>query len=179
MPKTSSMNFRLLAVLMIALIVVSVSPVSAAQPPSPPDFGPNVLIFDPSMPTSHIQAQVDAIYTQQVDNEMGSQRYALLFKPGVYGSAAEPLIVQGGLLHRGGRPRRLAHRRHHQRSRRCLQPLPDPRQLHRPDQLLALALEPDDQRHGRWTAAAPRATSGLSRRLRRCAGSTSPAATSR
>lgn len=96
MPKTSSMNFRLLAVLMIALIVVSVSPVSAAQPPSPLDFGPNVLIFDPSMPTSHIQAQVDAIYTQMVDNEMGSERYAFLFKPGVYGSAAEPLIVKVG-----------------------------------------------------------------------------------
>ena len=31
-----------------------------------PDFGPNVVIFDPSMPTSDIQAQVDAIAAQQV-----------------------------------------------------------------------------------------------------------------
>jgi len=54
------------------------------------------MIFDPSMPTSQIQAAVDGIYNQQVDNEMGSQRYALLFKPGVYGSAAQPLIVKVG-----------------------------------------------------------------------------------
>jgi hypothetical protein len=66
--------------------------VSAAQP----DFGPNVIIFDPSMPTSQIQATVDAIAVQQVDNEMGTQRYALLFKPGTYGSAATPLTFQIG-----------------------------------------------------------------------------------
>ena len=56
-------------------------------------FGPHVLVFDPSMPTSEIQAAVDAIYAQQVNNEMGSQRYALLFEPGSYGTAANPLIV--------------------------------------------------------------------------------------
>jgi hypothetical protein len=61
-----------------------------------PDFGPNVVVFDPSMSTSQIQTTVDAIATQQVDNEMGSQRYALLFEPGTYGTAANPLIVQVG-----------------------------------------------------------------------------------
>jgi hypothetical protein len=61
-----------------------------------PDFGPNVKIFDPSMPTSEITATVDAISSQQVDNEMGPQRYALLFKPGVYGTAADPLDFQVG-----------------------------------------------------------------------------------
>jgi hypothetical protein len=71
--------------------------VAAAKPPgSPPDFGPNVLVFDPSMPTSQIQATVDAIASQQVSNQFGSQRYALLFKPGTYGSAAEPLNFQVG-----------------------------------------------------------------------------------
>lgn len=60
------------------------------------DFGPNVKIFDPSMPTSQIQAAVDAIAHQQVDSEMGTQRYALLFKPGIYGSVANPLIIQVG-----------------------------------------------------------------------------------
>jgi hypothetical protein len=39
---------------------------------------------------------VDAIAHQQVDDEMGTQRYALLFMPGTYGSAAEPLIIQVG-----------------------------------------------------------------------------------
>ncbi|MCU1676344.1 MAG: hypothetical protein JWM93_1102, partial [Frankiales bacterium] len=72
-----------------------------AAPPAPasvtnPDFGPNVTIFDPSMPTSQIQAAADAIYAQQVDNEMGSQRYALLFKPGSYGTAATPLMLKVG-----------------------------------------------------------------------------------
>ena len=62
----------------------------------PPDLGPNVIIFDPSMPTGQIQATVDAIANQQVDNEMGTQRYALLFKPGTYGSAANPLAFQVG-----------------------------------------------------------------------------------
>ncbi len=61
-----------------------------------PNFGPNVLIFDPSMPTSQIQAAVNAVATQQVSNQFGTQRYALLFKPGVYGSAAAPLDFQVG-----------------------------------------------------------------------------------
>jgi hypothetical protein len=61
-----------------------------------PDLGSNVLIFDPRMPTSQIQATVDTIADQQVDNEMGSERYTLLFKPGTYGSAANPLIVRVG-----------------------------------------------------------------------------------
>jgi hypothetical protein len=63
---------------------------------SEPDFSPNVKIFDPSMTTSQIQATVDAIANQQVNNEMGTQRYALLFKPGTYGSAATPLVFQVG-----------------------------------------------------------------------------------
>jgi hypothetical protein len=63
---------------------------------SEPDFGPNVVLFDPSMPTSQIQAKVDSIAGQQVDDEMGPQRYTLLFKPGVYGSVANPLIIQVG-----------------------------------------------------------------------------------
>jgi hypothetical protein len=61
-----------------------------------PGFGPNVKIFDPTMPTSEIQATVDAIASQQVDNEMGTQRYALLFRPGTYGTPDHPLIFQVG-----------------------------------------------------------------------------------
>src|SRR6266540_834820 len=81
----------------LALMFVALSTQSAlASSPGQPDFGPNVMIFDPSMPTSQIQATVDAIANQQVDNEMGTQRYALLFKPGTYGSAANPLVFQVG-----------------------------------------------------------------------------------
>ena len=61
-----------------------------------PGLGPNVIIFDPSMPVSEIQATVDAIYAQQVDAEMSTNRYALLFKPGVYGTATEPLQMKVG-----------------------------------------------------------------------------------
>jgi hypothetical protein len=43
------------------------------------------------MSTSQIQATVDSISSQQTSNQFGTQRYALLFKPGVYGSAATPL----------------------------------------------------------------------------------------
>jgi len=57
--------------------------------------GPNVMIFDPSMPTSQIQATVDAIANQQLSNQFGEQRYALLFKPGTYGSAASPHLPVG------------------------------------------------------------------------------------
>jgi hypothetical protein len=60
------------------------------------DLGSNVKVFDPSMPTSEIQAQVDAIAAQQVSNQFGTQRYALLFKPGSYGTAEHPLIFQVG-----------------------------------------------------------------------------------
>src|SRR4051794_28546779 len=63
---------------------------------APADLGPNVKIFDPSMPTSQIQATVDAIAAQQVSNQFGTQRYALLFKPGTYGSASQPLIFEVG-----------------------------------------------------------------------------------
>src|SRR4051794_34048351 len=60
------------------------------------DLGPNVIVFDSSMPTSQIQAAVDAIASQQVSNQFGTQRYALLFKPGTYGSATTPLNFQVG-----------------------------------------------------------------------------------
>ena len=59
-------------------------------------LGPNVKIFDPSMPVGEIQATVDAIAREQVPNQFGTQRYALLFKPGTYGSAAQPLIINVG-----------------------------------------------------------------------------------
>lgn len=61
-----------------------------------PDLGPNVVVFDPSMPQSQIQATVDTIAQQQIPNQFGSQRYALLFEPGTYGSAASPLNFQVG-----------------------------------------------------------------------------------
>jgi hypothetical protein len=62
----------------------------------PVDLGSNVKVFDPSMPVAQIQQQVDAITAQQVNDEMGTNRYALLFEPGTYGTAANPLSIQVG-----------------------------------------------------------------------------------
>jgi hypothetical protein len=61
-----------------------------------PAFGPNVYVFTPSMPQAQIQATVDAIASQQVSNQFGTQRYALLFEPGTYGTATNPLNFQVG-----------------------------------------------------------------------------------
>lgn len=49
-----------------------------------PDFGPNVLIFDPSMPAATMQQQIDKVYAIQQKNEFGSERTAFLFLPGEY-----------------------------------------------------------------------------------------------
>src|SRR5690348_4858092 len=50
----------------------------------PPDFGPNVLIFDPSMPMTTIQSQIDAVIGRQASSQFGTARYAYFFKPGQY-----------------------------------------------------------------------------------------------
>ncbi|WP_242402918.1 adenylyl cyclase [Deinococcus deserti] len=60
------------------------------------DLGPHVTIFDPGMPVSHIQAVLDATYARQVNNEMGTERYAYFFRPGVYGTDTQPLQIKVG-----------------------------------------------------------------------------------
>jgi hypothetical protein len=49
-----------------------------------PDFGPNVAVFNPSMSSQDIQAQIDKVYAVQQRNEFGPERNALLFLPGEY-----------------------------------------------------------------------------------------------
>jgi hypothetical protein len=66
--------------LLLALIAFSRSPAMAAAP----DLGPNVLIFNPSMPAAAIQEQIDRVYAIQQHSEFGPARYALLFLPGEY-----------------------------------------------------------------------------------------------
>ena len=83
------------AVLALAasMTVTAAQAASAAGPASGPAsgpaglLGPNVTVFDPGMPVADIQATLDAVHAAQVDNEMGTQRYAFLFKPGTYGTA--------------------------------------------------------------------------------------------
>jgi hypothetical protein len=89
-------NLALLAALVGVCFALPLSARSATPAPAPPDFGASVYIFNPSMPQSQIQATVDAIATQQVSNQFGAQRYALLFEPGTYGSSTSPLNFQVG-----------------------------------------------------------------------------------
>jgi hypothetical protein len=103
------------AVLVIAGLFLPAATAAAAQaaatagagsavkaiPPAPsvpgaPKLGPNVYVFTPSMPQSQIQSTVDSIASQQISNQFGTQRYALLFEPGTYGSAIDPLTFQVG-----------------------------------------------------------------------------------
>src|ERR1700674_4876157 len=95
---------KLLSRLVLVVLACAATPGGIAttaladSPESPgrPNFGPSVYVFDPGMPQSQIQATVDAISSQQVSNQFGTQRYALLFEPGTYGSKDAPLIFQVG-----------------------------------------------------------------------------------
>jgi hypothetical protein len=49
-----------------------------------PDFGPNVLVFDPSTPMATIQSTLDSVYSAQDSAQFGTGRKAYFFKPGKY-----------------------------------------------------------------------------------------------
>jgi hypothetical protein len=91
----------------VGLVAGQLAPAAAAAPVAPStsavapsttggQFGPNVFIFTPSMSQASIQSTLDSIANQQVSNQFGSQRYAILFEPGTYGSSTTPLIFQVG-----------------------------------------------------------------------------------
>ena len=69
-----------------------VNTTGATPPPVPtsdtPDFGPNVAIFDPTMPAATIQTKLDSVFDAQKLNQFGERRDALLFKPGTYSAEA-------------------------------------------------------------------------------------------
>ena len=67
----------------LGLFAVFASPAGAAGRATP-DFGPNVLIFNPSMPAAAIQQQIDKVYAIQRESQFGPARSALLFLPGDY-----------------------------------------------------------------------------------------------
>jgi hypothetical protein len=83
------LNFALSFTVATSFVALSLQ-LAAAQPPQAhkpglrPDFGPNVLIFSPSMPSAEIQAQIDKVYAIEQHSEFGAARYALLFLPGEY-----------------------------------------------------------------------------------------------
>ena len=85
-----------LAVCVIVGFTATEASASVAHDGRAPNLGPNVIVLSPTMPQSAIQAKLNAISTQQVGNQFGTQRYAILFEPGTYGSASDPLIFQVG-----------------------------------------------------------------------------------
>ncbi len=79
--------------------VYSASSGGGSPPPAPPtggSLGSNVIVFTPSEAQSSIQSELNTISSAQVSNQFGTQRYALLFEPGTYGSTANPLVFTVG-----------------------------------------------------------------------------------
>lgn len=77
-----------------------------------PDFGENVIIMDPSMTSTEVQNKLDVLFKQQESNQFGLERYAVLFKPGIYetkirlgfytqllglGQSPDDVTLQGGI----------------------------------------------------------------------------------
>jgi len=103
---------RCLATLAAAALAVgfgiAMAPATAATADSPAAslcpganvaaLGPNVCVFNDTMSQATIQADLNNIATQQVPvaSQFDNQRYAILFEPGTYGSAADPLVFQVG-----------------------------------------------------------------------------------
>ncbi|WBQ02139.1 discoidin domain-containing protein [Kribbella sp. CA-293567] len=59
-------------------------PVIPPTDPMNPDLGPNVDVFTPATPQAQMQARLDQVAAVQHTNQFGTERNALLFKPGTY-----------------------------------------------------------------------------------------------
>ena len=73
--------------LLVGVIMTGTIGVADTTPPGEaqaPDFGPNVHIFDSSMPMKKIQKTVDRAFDDLEHAQFGSERCAFLFKPGEY-----------------------------------------------------------------------------------------------
>jgi hypothetical protein len=94
------------------LAIATTARVAAQSPRATPDFGPNVTIFDATIPAAKIQAKLDSIFASQESSEFGPARYALLFKPGKYdvdarigfytqvsglGLSPDDVVINGGM----------------------------------------------------------------------------------
>ncbi|BFP52418.1 coagulation factor 5/8 type domain-containing protein [Streptomyces griseus] len=82
--RTRALGFAALAVAMLMSVPTAQTAFGeeVQAVPGGGDLGPNVHVFDPSTPD--IQGKVDAIFKKQESAQFGSDRYALMFKPGTY-----------------------------------------------------------------------------------------------
>lgn len=69
---------------LVAAFPTAAAEAAAPGPEAMPNFGPNVVIVDPSMPAAIVQARVDAIFREQERAHFTDARHAILFKPGRY-----------------------------------------------------------------------------------------------
>ncbi|MEU4177843.1 coagulation factor 5/8 type domain-containing protein [Streptomyces sp. NPDC026589] len=82
--RTRALGFAALAVAMLMSVPTAQTAFGeeVRAVPGGGDLGPNVHVFDPSTPD--IQGKVDEIFEKQESDQFGTDRYALMFKPGTY-----------------------------------------------------------------------------------------------
>ncbi|MFJ2431617.1 coagulation factor 5/8 type domain-containing protein [Streptomyces anulatus] len=82
--RTRALGFAALAVAMLMSVPTAQTAFGeeVRAVPGGGDLGPNVHVFDPSTPD--IQGKVDEIFKKQESAQFGTDRYALMFKPGTY-----------------------------------------------------------------------------------------------
>lgn len=94
MPSSSNRSSRILRqglLLAGAACAAIVSRPAAAQNTS--IFGPNVYVIDPAMPAADINTVLNKL---NGEGQFSTNRYAILFKPGMYGTSGNPVQAQVG-----------------------------------------------------------------------------------
>ena len=67
-------------------VAASAAPAQARGPAGDPDFGPDVIILRPTMPSATIQSALDAV---SHEDQFSARRHAVLFRPGTYAVNAQ------------------------------------------------------------------------------------------
>ena len=81
------------ALLLAGLALTTAGGSTAAAQNNASIFGPNVYVLDPSMSPAAINAQLNSL---NAEAQFSTNRYAILFKPGAYGTGANPVSAPVG-----------------------------------------------------------------------------------
>jgi len=82
--KIRSTGFGLTAVVGLCVVIPGGIRAGSISTANTTLFGPNVYVFDTNMPVVDIQSTATSIFSKMEANQFGSERYALLFRPGAY-----------------------------------------------------------------------------------------------
>ncbi len=77
-------GFAVAAVAALSAIAPGVAPGGEIAAANATIFGPNVYVFDPSMPAAGVQKAAMNVFSKMESNQFGPERFALLFRPGDY-----------------------------------------------------------------------------------------------